>query len=232
MPSLADKANKRVADALPHRAALERIAPKLPTLGTVIDVGAAKGGWSSDAIKHWPDAHYHLIEAKTSWRRDLEKFVKNHGGPEKITLCEAAASDEVGTIYFPADGDAYGGAAFKEETARDDLTAMPATTIDHEVAENGLKGPFALKLDTHGTEVDILNGAKETLKDTHLICIETYNFIGQQRFPTMLVYLQKLGFRVTDIAEPLFRQSDASLWQLDFYLFHKDHPSFANLAFE
>lgn len=228
MHKLAEYANKRVAEALPHKAALARIAVKLQSLGTVIDVGAARGAWSAAAMKHWANAHYHLIEAKPSWRPELEKFARSSSN---VSLCQAAASDKVGTVFFPEAGDAYGGAAFKQKKAREGLSATPATTIDHEVEANNFKGPFALKLDTHGTEVDILDGAGKTLKETHLICIETYNFMGQQRFPQMLIHLQNLGFRVADIAEPLFRASDASLWQLDFYLLRKDHPCFADFGY-
>lgn len=41
---------------------------------------------------------------------------------------------------------------------------VPATTIDLEVAERGLQAPFVIKLDTHGFELPILNGARGTLR--------------------------------------------------------------------
>ena len=61
---------------------------------------------------------------------------------------------------------------------------------------------------------------------------ETYNFFGQKRFPEMILHLQSLGFRCADIAGPMFRPADASLWQLDFYFLRSDHPSFTKFGFE
>lgn len=225
---LSRKASQKAAKALSHADALQRIAAKEINVVTFIDAGAARGAWSLMAEKYWPRAQFHLLEAKEVWRQDLEKL-KARKANFSYTL--KAVSDAPGTIYFPSDGDPYGGAAFKDKGARDDLIDAPATSIDHEVEAYGLKPPFAIKLDTHGTEEDILNGAEATLSQTSFICIETYNFIGQKRFPELILHMQSLGFRVADIAEPLFRESDAALWQLDFYFLRAEHPVFQDYGF-
>ena len=133
--------------------------------------------------------------------------------------------------FFPQMQTPYAGAVHKDATKRKNLIEVAATTIDEEVSADSLKGPYGVKLDTHGTEIDILTGASDTLTNTSLICIETYALIGQKRFPEMLLHLQDLGFRVADIAEPLFRPSDAALWQLDFYLLRSDHAAFRNFDY-
>ncbi len=225
---LGRQGSRQAGKALSHRHALERIAAKGIDVATVIDAGAARGAWSNIAEKYWTKAHFHLLEAKDVWQSDLEKLAKRKSN---YSFTMKAVTDTPGTIYFPVGGDEYGGAAFKETGSRDDLVPVPATSIDHEVRTLGLKGPFAIKLDTHGTEVDILKGAEETLKDTTLLCIETYNFIGQKRFPELLLHMQSLGFRVIDIAEPLFRESDAALWQVDFYFLRAENPIFQNYGF-
>ena len=220
--------SRQAGKALSHRHALERMAAKGVEISTFIDAGAARGAWSLATEKYWPNAHFHLLEAKDVWRRDLEKLATRK---TNYSFTMKAVTDTPGTIYFPAGGDDYGGAAFKDPGSRDDLIDVPATSIDHEVNAQALKGPYGIKLDTHGTEVDILQGAEATLKDTALLCIETYNFIGQKRFPELLLHMQSLGFRVADIAEPLFRESDAALWQVDFYFLRTDHPIFQDYGF-
>lgn len=226
--SLSRKASQKAAKALSHADALNRIAAKEIDVATFIDAGAARGAWSLMAEKCWPGARFHLLEAKETWRGDLEKL-KTRKTNYSYTL--KAVSDAPGAIYFPTEGDPYGGAAFKDKGVRNDLVDVPATSIDHEVEALGLKPPFAIKLDTHGTEEDILKGADATLPQTSFVCIETYNFIGQKRFPELILHMQSLGFRVADIAEPLFRESDAALWQVDFYFLRAHHPIFQDYGF-
>ena len=229
LQKLAARSNKASTKALSHRDALARVAAKVSEINTVLDIGAARGAWSIQAEKHWPTASYHLLEAKPLWTRDLEQLAKKK---ENFSYSLKAASDKPGSVYFPTEGEPYAGAAFKGNDSREDLTEVPATTLDQEAKEHNFSGPFAIKLDTHGTEVDILKGATTVLKNTSLICIETYNFMGQKRFPEMRIYLQTLGFRTADIAEPVFRKSDASLWQVDFYLLRRDHHIFEDYGFE
>lgn len=213
---------------LNHAGALARMAAKQVTVNTIIDVGAAKGAWTDNARRHWPAAHAHLLEAKQSWRGDLERFQAARGN---VSFEIAGVTKAPGKIYFPKDVDEYGGAVFSDEAARENLEEIDATSIDHEVERLALAPPFAIKLDTHGTEVDILDGAHETLKETAFLCIETYSMIGQKRFPELIADLQERGFRCADVAEPLFRPTDKLLWQIDFYFLRADHPAFKDFRY-
>jgi hypothetical protein len=150
---------------------------------------------------------------------------------QRTTIEIAGVTDRPGEIFFPNDATSYGGAVFKEPAKRDNLERIKATSIDHEVERLCLAGPYAIKLDTHGTEVDILNGACNTLERTSFLCIETYNFIGQKRFPQLVLDMEGRGFRCADMAEPLLRPGDNMLWQVDFYFMRAEHPSFSHFGF-
>lgn len=219
---------RKKSSELDHGAALKRMAGRGVAVQTFIDVGAAKGAWSEKAMRLWPAAGAHLIEAKEDWRPDLEAFQARH---KNVSFETAGVSREPGTIYFPKAADPYGGAVFRDCADRDDLEAIKATSIDHEAARLQLKAPFAIKLDTHGTEVDILDGAAKTLEQTVFLCIETYNLIGQKRFPELIMDLQERGFRCADVVEPMFREGDQLLWQIDFYFMRADHPAFGNFKY-
>src|SRR5205085_8401882 len=109
------------------------------------------------------------------------------------------------------------------------------TTIDLQVRQFSLKPPFLIKLDTHGYEWPILEGAKATLAKTEVLIIEMYNFTSGE--PMLLFYelcqkLDGLGFRTFDLCELLHRPSDGFLWQFDVVLLRKDRPEFANLNFK
>ena len=105
------------------------------------------------------------------------------------------------------------------------------TTVDAQIRIRQLRGPFLLKLDTHGFEVPIFEGASETLRQTALIIVETYNFhlnAGTLRFPEMCDYLAKKGFRCIDMSDPGYRPKDGTFWQMDLYFAPENDPVFAS----
>ena len=91
LKKIARRASRSAAQALSHKQALERIAAKGVEISTFIDVGAAQGAWSQLAESYWPDANFHLIEAKEYWRNDLEKLCERKPG---YSCSIKAVSDE------------------------------------------------------------------------------------------------------------------------------------------
>ena len=225
---LAQDHSRQASGKLSFRHAFQRITARGTSFNTVIDLGAAKGGWSAVARDFWPDAHYHLVEAKEYWRPELEKVVAS---TPNTSFTIAAVSDKPGKAYFPADARPFGGHAFNSAQDHTEVVEVPATTIDNEVRNQKLEPPFFIKMDTHGTELDILKGAQSTLSQTELLCIEMYNFSGQRRFHELIGDLEGFGFRCVDIAEPLFRYLDACLWQIDVFLMPSTSEFFKNSQF-
>ena len=70
--------------------------------------------------------------------------------------------------------DSLGGIASKSEIRNGKKIKM--ISIDEEVKRQKLTGPFALKLDTHGFELPIFDGASNILKQCNLVIVECYNF--------------------------------------------------------
>jgi len=108
--------------------ALWRVANRDLEIGTVIDIGASDGRWSGVCAKHYPDAHYLLIEAQDLHEEALKAYVSAH---PKAQYVLAAAGDACGEIYFD-DSDLFTGFASKirSEGAR---KVVRETTIDHEI---------------------------------------------------------------------------------------------------
>jgi FkbM family methyltransferase len=202
-------------ESVSMESALARSKRRQANIGTVIDIGASNGSWSIGLMKYYPDSSYFLIEAQKEHEDMLRKVKSEFKTLEYII---AAAGDTVGEIYFDAK-DLFGGLASHSPFEKNCIV-VPVVTIDHIVREKRLKPPFLLKLDTHGFEVPIFEGAKEILKYTELIVIETYNFNltnESLRFHEMCTYLNELGFRCIDIANPLHRPKDGVLWQFDLF---------------
>ena len=91
-----------------------------------------------------------------------------------------------------------------------------------------------MKLDTHGFEVPILEGAVRTLAETEVILIECYTFRiapACLTFAEMCRYLGERGFRCIDLGDPLYRPHDDALWQMDLVFVRKDRPEFSYLGY-
>ncbi|MDE0837835.1 MAG: FkbM family methyltransferase [Kiritimatiellae bacterium] len=153
-------------------AALARLASRQIEVGTVVDIGASNGAWSRVAAQHFPEARLVAIEALEERRAELDALRQDLPGFDFLI---AAASEHHGgsvdlNVADDLDGSTVGG-----QTAGD-TRSVPTVSIDAMVAEQNLPGPYLLKFDTHGFEVPILDGARETLQATSALIVEVYNF--------------------------------------------------------
>jgi FkbM family methyltransferase len=192
-------------------------------VSTVIDVGASNGCWTRLALKGWPNAQYLLVEAQ---RGPHEEGLTTLASENlRVQYVIAAAGPQNGTIFFDA-SDPFGGVASEVFT---DGISVPVLALDNEVEKRNLRGPFLLKLDTHGFEVPILRGAPRILAESSLLVIESYNFdISPEclRFPQFCNHMEDLGFRCIDICDVLRRPGDGCLWQFDVFFVPKTRFEF------
>lgn len=205
-------------------AAIQSLARRLPSLATVIDIGASSGCWTDLALREFPRSQYLLIEAQPVHVPALDQFCAAH---PNVSYVPAAAGASAGQIYFYADAPFSGQAGYKPYPANN--LVVPVTTIDEEVRARKLAGPFLLKLDTHGFEVPILEGASVTLAQTEAIVIECYNFkISPEclRFHEMCSWLEERGFRCIDLVDVMRRPNIDALWQMDLVFMRTDRPEF------
>jgi len=202
-------------DTLSLAAALKRCKARGMQVGTIIDVGASNGCWSLEARKFFPGAFFLLIEAQDAHRYALER-VKNR--INRLDYVVAAAGDRPGTCYFDAE-DLFGGLASSTEVGKHCIS-VPMVTVDEEVSRRNLPAPYLLKLDTHGFEVPILEGAGKTLSAAALVVIESYNFQltpDSLKFHEMCAFMAGHGFFCIDLVRPMHRPGDHAFWQMDLF---------------
>jgi FkbM family methyltransferase len=217
-------------DTLSLQSALKRCRRRGLDIGTVIDIGASNGVWSLKARSFFPNANFFLVEAQGEHEPSLKKLKEQYA---RIDYIIAAAGDRDGEIYFDA-SDLYGGVASHTPLEHSSVT-VPVRSLDSLVNERNLAPPFFLKLDTHGFEVPIFEGARETLRQTALIIVETYNFkltSDSLRFHEMCAYLESRGFRCIDLCEPMHRPKDKAFWQVDLFFVPADRKEFKSNTYE
>jgi len=180
---------------------------------TVLDVGASDGRWSKDCMQYFPYCNYVLFEPQSCHFDSLDIIENESNG--KVIAVKKAVGQKSGKIYFDIT-DPFGGSLRDFKT--NDTIEVELTSIDETVKEKDLRAPFLLKLDTHGFEIEILEGASETLNKCNILIIEAYNYNiepGSVLFWQLCEYLYSKGFRPIDLVDIMYREFDDSLWQMD-----------------
>lgn len=183
-------------------------------VNTVLDVGASNGSWSKACLPFFPNAHYVLFEPQPAHNEALDTFAIAR--KQQISLVKKAVGAAEGETFFD-ETDPFGGQLTANGNGKHSRK-VPLTTIDSSVSQLPVEGPYLLKLDTHGVEKGILEGASETLKQANVLIIEAYNYkITKEAllFWELCAFLAERGFRPVDLVDVMHRQRDGSLWQMD-----------------
>lgn len=121
---------------------------------TVIDVGAAKG--TPSLYESFPDAKYLLIEPLSENIPELEHWTRQLKGAEYVI---AAANSTPGEVVINVHPDLVGSSLYLENEDSDVNgfeRTVPAITLDQICQEKRTKGPYLIKIDTQGSELDVL----------------------------------------------------------------------------
>jgi FkbM family methyltransferase len=195
-------------------------------VASVIDVGAAAGTWSVGASRFWPAASYLLLEPLAERKEILDSLVSTRSN---FMYMPFAAGNEKTTINFMVADDLDGSGIAPSTIDPSSLRSVQVIRLDDAVKEKGLKGPFLVKLDTHGFEVPILEGCNGILNEVSLFIIECYGFQivdNSLQFWEMCRYMDGLGFRLFDIVDIMHRPKDEAFWQCDAFFISKTNPLF------
>lgn len=175
----------------------------------IYDIGARHGYWSEYLNRHI-DAQFFLFEANEEHTPILQRRAYPF-----VTEILSDAQKEVTWYGTGSTGDSY----YKENTeAYDDVAGKPmlTKTLDAIVFERKFPLPDFIKLDTQGSEIDILNGAADCLFHAVFVYIEcslvNYND-GAPQLTEMIAFMNSRGFVAWDIGEE--HRKAGALIQLD-----------------
>jgi FkbM family methyltransferase len=187
---------------------------------TVIDVGCADG--------HFYLYHYRLglfrgstvlnVDPNPIYEASLKAIKEAMGGHYAI----AAASDSEGEIELTMSRHPY----WSSLRPRDDsywerinhldqgTAKVKAVTLDGLVARLGLSGPYLVKLDVQGAEVQVLRGARDLLARTHVVICEA----DMDDFQSINRALVDAEFELFDLTQPNWLADRSLGWFYPVYL--------------
>lgn len=208
------------------RATMSGCLSQLSRLGlkprTVIDVGVAY--LTPDLYQEFREANILLIEPLAEFEPFLRKICATH----KAQYVLAAAGETAGTAVLNVHPDKIGSSLLKEvEGASVDGVPrqVPVVTVDDVCSEKNLDGPYVIKVDVQGAELQVLNGATRTLQETEAVILEVSLFgtlIGGPQLYDVVSRMKELGFVVYDIYGFLYRPFDNALIQVDLVFVRED----------
>lgn len=136
--------------------------------GTVLDVGAHEGSYATEAARALHEAEVFAFEPHPDTFRRLEAGAARG----RYVPVHAALSDRPGTATLYDHGAATGSQhasmvrdAFTTFYKNPDVRSwtVPATTLDAFIRQRAIARVRLLKIDTEGTELDVLRGAQEAI---------------------------------------------------------------------
>lgn len=183
----------------------------IPTPQTVIDVGFADGTEELTRIFS-PEKHrYLLIEANPAFTGAMKKFSNKY---RESLAVSAFCGETDGETEFPVNVNNFKSSRYAPEGGAIGKVKVPIRRLDTLIAEHNLSGPFLLKIDTEGSEIDVLKGAQATLQDCVAIVAEGHVFkryAHASNFSKLTAYLSLQGFDIFDVYDSYYGKESGML---------------------
>ena len=174
---------------------------------------------------------------KESFHLFIEPLSENEEALKKI--CEdckgdyviAAAGSSPGKVIIHVHDDYVGSSIYREKEG-EHVDGTPrevdCVTLDDLCEAKKLKGPYFIKIDVQGAELDVLNGSTAILTDTEAVLLEASLFefhFNEPQLYDIMVHMKKQGFALYDLTIGNYRLLDKALGQLDL-VFVKENGMF------
>jgi FkbM family methyltransferase len=169
----------------------------------ILDVGANRGNWTRAAIKHFPNAHYTLVEPQDHLKSHIQDLLDRG---YKIQWINAGAGDRSGSMPMnisPRDDsstfvltDRHG------QTTGSQRTTVPVKTLNEIVSSSSAPAPEMVKIDAEGFDLHVLAGASALLGKTDIFLVEAVVCGNYENSVAEIVkFMANAGYRLIDITD-------------------------------
>lgn len=213
------------------RASLRGLLRQVHALGfrprTIVDVGVDRG--TPELYDTFSDVRYILIEPLEERHAGLLRLCETLPDARLVPAAAAARAGEV-TLHVHAD---LAGSSLLREVDGPLVDGEPrrveTVTVDASCAEHDTRGPYLLKVDTQGSELEVLRGGARVLAESELVVLETSLFgffAGGPQLGDVVAFMKERGLVVYDVFGAHYRPLDGALAQIDLAFVREDDPRF------
>jgi FkbM family methyltransferase len=203
--------------------------------GVFFDIGAAAGIFSKKIINSFPDAKIFMIEPNPDFFLELKK---NFTGRKFIILNKIALdkktykkfynynNKELSSIYKISKKHEF---YARHEKDAPNITKIETIKLDDIIKDFNIKMIDLIKIDTQGSEMLVLNGLKQTLKENkvYMLLVEVScqsNNVGvyenNSDVSELISFMNRYSYKIFSILD-ISVNSDKSLKQLEFIFIRK-----------
>jgi FkbM family methyltransferase len=184
----------------------------------IVDIGANRGTWTREALKHFPDAYYTLIEPQARLKTYMEDMLQTN---PKITLHNVGAGSQNGTFAFTIvdRDDSCNFLITKEEALANgfDQQQVEITTLNELLKNSSLPFPDLIKIDAEGLDLDVLQGASDFLGKTEVVLVEAavFNKTMPNTTVNIISFMDDYGYSLFDITDLNRPFKPSLLWLIE-----------------
>jgi FkbM family methyltransferase len=194
--------------------ALDTLYAKAFSPRLCVDIGAGEGTEGLyESGRAWTVI---MVEPSPSYLPALHRLADQMGSTTILHAVAGATTGEVELGMSPEEGFFV---SLEAKPADWQTIRLPQFTVDEIVSASGVQPGFMetlLKIDVDGTELEVLMGAESTIKQGVVVVIEAVLLDAENsRFHRLIEWFSQRNYSVVDIVEPMYREIDEMLWQVD-----------------
>ncbi len=197
-------------------------------LPVIWDIGASNGAWSLMVSSAFPNAEVLLFEPLAAFDKTYCSALRNHLERHKNWRLHPHAIGSSNTIaMLYKDGPSYGSSLIASEYAKSHWRAIdvPVRSIESLIEVDQCSPPDVIKIDTQGSEAEIIKGAGHHLSKVKVLLLESWlsRAYGPETplLDELVDTLRPRGFVLAEI-HPGYCDPDGMMHSVDAFFIRQD----------
>ena len=192
----------------------------------ILDVGANRGNWTRTALKHFPGAHYTLVEPQDHLKAHIQDLLDRGC---KIHWINAGAGDKSGTMPMSIssrdDSSTFVLTDRHGQTTGFKQSIVTVKTLNEIVSSSSAPPPEMVKIDAEGFDLRVLAGASDLLGKTDIFLVEAVVCADYENSAAEVVkFMAAAGYRLIDITDLNRSPRHGVLWLTELAFLRNGSP--------